>query len=246
MYIPVIMGLVSSLHCVGMCGPLVLMMQGGGRGKGEGGRGKGEGEREKGEALWNALLYNLGRVTTYAALGLVFGLVGRSFVWFGWQQKISVALGIIVLLVLILPTAFTRIKWISGPFERMMAFIRGRMSTLLFGGRPGSSYAFGLLNGLLPCGMVYMAMAAALASGTPLGGASFMALFGLGTLPGMWALAAFGSLAGMEFRALARKIFPALMALVAILLILRGLNLDIPYLSPSLQLSPSEAVHCHD
>ena len=239
MFIPLIMGLVSSLHCVGMCGPLALMMQGGGRGKGEGGR-------KKGEALWNALLYNLGRVTTYASLGLVFGLVGRSFAWFGWQQKISVILGMIVLASLILPSAINRMKWISSPYERMMASIRGRMSGLLFKGRPGSSFAFGLLNGLLPCGMVYMAMAGALASDSPGGGATFMALFGLGTLPAMWALIAFGSLAGMEFRALARKVFPALMALVAILLILRGLNLDIPYFSPSLQLSRSEAVHCHD
>lgn len=237
MFIPLILGLVSSLHCVGMCGPLALMMHTGR---------KGEGGREKVSALGNALLYNLGRVTTYAGLGLVFGLVGRSFAWFGWQQKISVALGIVVLASLILPSAFTRITWLSGPFERMMASVRSQMSNLLFRGRPGSSYAFGLLNGLLPCGMVYMAMAGALATGTPGDGASFMAVFGLGTLPAMWALVVFGSMAGLEFRALARKLFPALMALVGILLILRGLNLDIPYLSPSLQLSRSETVHCHD
>lgn len=238
MFIPFILGLVSSLHCVGMCGPLALMVPGGVR--------KGEGRKEKVEALVNSLLYNVGRVTTYAVFGLAFGLLGRSLAWFGWQQKISLALGLVILLSVVMPSAFSKARVLSGPIERVMAVVRLKMSNLLFNGRPGSLYAFGMLNGLLPCGMVYMALAGAIATGTTLGGAGFMALFGLGTLPAMWALTFFGSFAKQEFRSRAKKLFPALMAIMAVLLILRGLDLDIPYLSPALHLTHSDPVQCHD
>lgn len=234
---PLILGLVSSLHCLGMCGPLALMVPGGR--KGEAGRGKVE-------ALVNSLLYNLGRVTTYAVFGLAFGLLGRSLAWFGWQQKISLALGLVILASVVMPSLFHKARFLSAPLDRTMASVRTRMSGLLFNGRPASLYAFGMLNGLLPCGMVYMAIAGAIATGTTLGGAGFMALFGLGTLPAMWALTFFGSFAKQEFRARAKQLFPALMAIMAILLILRGLDLDIPYLSPALHLTHADPIQCHD
>jgi sulfite exporter TauE/SafE len=196
--------------------------------------------------MWNALLYNLGRVSTYSVFGLVFGLLGRSLAWFGWQQKISLALGLVILASLVIPSLFSRVRFLSAPIEKGMARVRTRMSSLLFNGKPGSLYAFGLLNGLLPCGMVYMALAGAIATGTVAGGAGFMALFGLGTLPAMWALAFFGSFAKQEFRTGARRLFPALMAIMAVLLILRGLNLDIPYLSPALHLTHADPIQCHD
>lgn len=237
MFVPLILGLVSSLHCIGMCGPLAMMASAGG---------KGEGGRWKGKALINPILYNLGRVTTYSVFGVIFGLVGRSFAWFGWQQKISIALGVIILLGLLFPALSRKLTTLSGPVERTMASVRRRMSALLFNGNPGSLYAFGLLNGLLPCGMVYMALAGAVATGTVAGGAGFMALFGLGTLPAMWGVSALGSFAGQGFRSGARKLFPALMAIMAMLLILRGLDLDIPYLSPALHLTHSDPIQCHD
>jgi sulfite exporter TauE/SafE len=212
-------------------------------GKGVIGRGKGEVGRGKGEVLVNGLLYNLGRVTTYAAFGLVFGLVGRSF---AWQQKISVILGVLILLGLIVPKFFPALATVPGPVNGLMAKLRKGMSNMLFNGRPASLYGFGLMNGLLPCGMVYMALAGAIASGTAAGGAGFMALFGLGTLPAMWSVTLFGSFLKQGFRAQARRIFPAVMAVMAVLLILRGLNLDIPYVSPALHLSHSQAIECHD
>ena len=236
MLVPLILGLVSSLHCVGMCGPLALMVSGNRSGK-------------TGSIVgnWaNPLIYNLGRVTTYAAFGLIFGLIGRSFAWFGWQQKISIAMGVIILIFLFLPGLINSKNHLSNHINALMNKIRSMMSKLLFKGKPASLYAFGLLNGLLPCGMVYMAIAGAIAAGTAVDGTIFMILFGLGTLPAMWAVSYFGTMVSQSLRQQFRKIFPAVMVVLALMLILRGLNLDIPFLSPSLHLSHSSAVICHD
>lgn len=130
--------------------------------------------------------------------------------------------------------------------QQIMNRVRTGMSRLLFQGKPGSVYAFGLLNGLLPCSMVYMALAGAIATGEALKGAGFMFVFGLGTLPAMWSVSIFSGLIRQELRIKARKLYPAVMAVIGILLILRGLNLDIPYISPALHLSHSNPIECHD
>lgn len=234
MWMAFILGLVSSLHCVGMCGPLAMMVPGSQPGS--------RGIRTVGLPL----LYNLGRASTYAVFGLLFGLMGRGFAWFGWQQKISILLGVVILVAVLLPRLFRQAQpvnqWIQGGMNRL----RAGMSRLLFQGKPASVYAFGLLNGLLPCGMVYMALAGAVATGDAFSGALFMLAFGLGTLPAMWSVSLFGGLLRQELRNKARRLYPAVMAVIAILLILRGLNLDIPYISPALHLSHSSAVQCHD
>jgi sulfite exporter TauE/SafE len=194
----------------------------------------------------NSILYNSGRITTYAIYGLVFGLIGRSFAWFGWQQKISISLGILIILALLIPKLISRKNVFASYSDGMMLRLRGMFSKLLFKGNPASLYGMGLLNGLLPCGMVYLALAGAVATGTALDGSLFMAFFGLGTLPAMGTISYFGGMVRPSFRAQARKLFPAMMVLMATLLILRGLNLGIPYLSPSLNLSSSAAIECHD
>jgi sulfite exporter TauE/SafE len=89
-----------------------------------------------------------------------------------------------------------------------------------------------------------MAMAGSTISGSPLQGAAFMALFGLGTAPVMLSTVWMGAILHRQMRQKLQKMYPALLITMSILLIIRGLDLGIPYLSPSLGLSNSEAVHC--
>lgn len=232
--VPIILGLVSSLHCIGMCGPIAIMIPN-----------AIGGQSTILQKIRNILLYNGGRTLTYMVYGLFFGMIGKSFAWFGWQQQISIALGVLILLGLTI-TLFTRnntdINILSPVFTR----IRKGFSVLIGKGNASSLFGIGLLNGLLPCGMVYLALAGAVASGTPGEGAVFMGLFGLGTIPAMAALAYFGSLLKPSVRQYARKLFPAMMFLMAILLIVRGMNLGIPFLSPELEnTTAANPVSCH-
>ena len=96
-----ILGAVSSLHCIGMCGPLAMALPL---------------KDQQRSRFYGAILYNLGRITTYASFGLVFGLIGRSFAWFGWQQKISIMLGVIILVSLILPRLLNKKNIVTKPF----------------------------------------------------------------------------------------------------------------------------------
>lgn len=236
MWIAFILGLVSSLHCVGMCGPLAMMVPGA----------KPAAGKHSLRSIGLPLLYNLGRASTYALFGLFFGLLGRGFAWFGWQQKISIVLGVIILISVLTPRLTKLANPVSQLIQQLMTRVRTGMSKLLFHGQPGSVFAFGLLNGLLPCSMVYMALAGALATGEAVKGAGFMFVFGLGTLPAMWSVSIFSGLIRQELRVKARKLYPAVMAVIGILLILRGLNLDIPYISPALHLTHSSPIQCHD
>jgi sulfite exporter TauE/SafE len=219
-----------------MCGPLAMMVPGA----------KPDTGKHSLRSIGLPLLYNLGRASTYALFGLFFGLLGRGFAWFGWQQKISIVLGAIILISVLAPGLTRHTNPLSQLIQQRMTSVRTGMSKLLFHGKPGSVFAFGLLNGLLPCSMVYMALAGALATGEALKGAGFMFVFGLGTLPAMWAVSIFSGLIRQELRIKARKLYPAVMAVIGILLILRGLNLDIPYISPALHLTHSTAIQCHD
>lgn len=230
-FIPgLIMGLAGSLHCVGMCGPIAMALP--------------LQEKSPWGKISGGLMYNSGRITTYAAFGIVFGLLGSSLNWFGWQQKISISLGIIILLFLIVPKLFPN-KTLHPAIQGMMYKLRKNISHYLFQGNPASLYATGLLNGLLPCGLVYMALAGATVSGQALNGMLFMVFFGLGTLPAMFFTALFGNWLKQPVRAQIRKWYPAMMVLMATVLILRGLNLGIPLLSPKLNVSSSAVVDCH-
>lgn len=225
-----IMGLAGSLHCVGMCGPIAISLPL-------------QGKTTLGK-ITGSFLYNTGRITTYTAFGLVFGLIGKSFSWFGWQQKISISLGVIILLFLIIPKLFPN-KTLHPAIQQVMYRLREKLSHYLFQGNPASLYATGLLNGLLPCGLVYMALAGATVTGQAKEGMLFMIFFGLGTMPAMFFTALFGNWLKQPVRTQIRKLYPAMMVIMATLLILRGLNLGIPLVSPKLNMSSTSVVDCH-
>jgi uncharacterized protein len=213
------MGCLGSFHCVGMCGPLALSLPL-----------DNDSFRSKSSG---ALLYNAGRIITYSIFGLVFGLIGRTVSLFGYQQWLSVGLGVLILLFLLFPRKITSVgslRVVTAFFEK----IRHALGGLFHKKNQSSLLVIGLLNGLLPCGLVYMAAAGAIATGDIVNSIFFMAFFGLGTLPMMWSIAFFGNYVSVGIRQKIRKAYPYLMMLMACLLILRGLGLGIAHISPKM------------
>ena len=217
---PLLIGLVGSLHCIGMCGPIALAVP--------------LSEKNAASRVISGLLYNLGRIVTYGLLGVVFGLLGMGFILWGFQRWVSLAVGVIMILSVLYPHLFSRFlfhdrlsRWFS-PLKRGFG--------KLFGLRTyGSVLAIGILNGFLPCGLVYIALAGALLTSGPAGGAGYMILFGLGTIPALLAVSLLGNAFASRFRGFTGRIIPAVILLIGILFILRGLNLGIPYVSPKME-----------
>ena len=225
------MGMIGSFHCVGMCGPLALSLPV-----------KSNSSTVK---FFGTLLYNVGRIVTYSFFGLVFGLIGRSASVFGFQQWLSILMGVFILVWLIFGKRLNAARF-SVPF--MTSFyskLRGVFKNLYTNRRFISLFSIGLLNGLLPCGLVYMALAGATATGDLGRSIFFMAAFGLGTLPVMWAVAFFGNYVSVALRIRIRAVYPYLLGLMASLLILRGMGLGIPYISPKMDTAHTAAQHCY-
>ena len=207
-------GLLGSLHCVGMCGPIALSLPY-------------QGSR-RWHAAGNVLLYNLGRVATYCLLGLLIGLVGRGFFLAGFQSYVSIGLGAL-LLAIALFSINVESRLLRIPFMQCLnSWVKQQLSRLLRQRGPGRLFLIGLLNGLLPCGLVYMAIAGALAAGRIFDSALYMALFGIGTIPLMLATALAGQFIQLQWRVRLRKLIPVFLVAFAVLFILRGLNFDVP------------------
>jgi hypothetical protein len=224
------LGMLGSFHCIGMCGPLAFSLP--------------LNNNSDFAKFAGSFLYNAGRIITYSALGLLFGLAGRSFSLFGFQQWLSITVGIAILFFLLVPKKWVASAGTNNIISRYNYQIRSVLGQLFLKKNYGSLFAIGLLNGLLPCGLIYMAMAGALASADPLKSSLFMASFGLGTLPVMWSVSFFGNYIGIGVRQKIRSAYPIMMGLIACLLIVRGLGLGIPYVSPSLS-KPHEIQMCY-
>ena len=225
------LGMIGSFHCIGMCGPLAFSLPL-----------KNNNDVAK---FAGSFIYNLGRIITYSLLGLLFGLAGKSFSIFGFQQMLSVIVGTTILIFIFMPKKWGFNKETNNIVIRYSATIRKALGKLFFNKNYYSLLAIGLLNGLLPCGLIYMAVAAALATADPLKSAFFMAIFGLGTLPVMWSVSFFGNYIGIGLRQKIRSSYPIIMVLMACLLVVRGLGLGIPYISPSINAATKQVQVCH-
>lgn len=216
LWLGLVTGLIGSLHCVGMCGPIALSLPL-----------RGNSYPEK---LFGGILYNLGRTLTYALMGAVFGAIGQGFQLIGFQQWISIIMGALMIISVFLPSLLTPLKatTIFGFTSKVRKGIQHLFAQRSFGGL----FLIGLLNGLLPCGLVYVAIASAIGTGDLILGIGFMVLFGLGTLPMMLAISMLGNLISMPVRNKITKIIPYVVVVIGIIFILRGLSLGIPYLSP--------------
>lgn len=226
------LGFLGSFHCVGMCGPIALSIP--------------VKRSSPGSMFLGSLVYNAGRIITYAAMGLLFGLVGQGFALAGWQSILSIALGVFILLLLIFP----HLRFISiqkGRIFRLLEKLKAKLRELFGIHTTRSLLIIGLLNGLLPCGLVYMGIAGSIATGNIFKGALFMAAFGLGTVPAMLSLMLIRNRISIRFRERIRKAVPVFAGLMAVMLILRGMNLGVPYISPSVEKTNGIVKHqcCH-
>lgn len=223
-------GMVGSFHCVGMCGPLALALP--------------LSSNSFAAKFFGALIYNAGRIVTYTIFGLIFGLIGQTAALFNFQQWLSIGTGVLILLFIIIPKKYKMQTTASNYTATFFTRIRTQLGRLFTQKNNSSLFVIGLLNGLLPCGLVYMAVAGAIAAGDVGKSALFMAAFGLGTLPIMWSIAFFGNYTGISFRQKIRRAYPYMMSLMACLLILRGMGLGIPYVSPKMNATKTEVNGC--
>ena len=210
------LGLVGSLHCAGMCGPLAFALPQ-------------TGSRPM-TFFVGRVAYNLGRIFTYCALGLVFGLIGKTLFLAGVQRWLSIALGVVLLIGLFASRKLALWRPVAALVER----VKGGMGFLLRRRSADALLTLGVLNGLLPCGLVYVACAGATATGDLFRGGLYMLAFGAGTIPMMLAISLSGKLFPFSLRLKLLKAVPVAVLLLASLLILRGMELGIPYVSPVL------------
>lgn len=229
-----LIGFIGSFHCVGMCGPIALSLP--------------YQDVTKIKTASNVLLYNFGRITTYALIGLIFGLIGKSIALAGFQQGLSIIVGTLLLLaafsIINLEKQLVKLPFLDVLFDK----VKRRLAQLLNqkNRKRSTLFTVGFLNGFLPCGLVYMAIVGAISTGDIMRGSFYMAIFGIGTLPTMISMAFVGNLISLNFRRNIQKVIPFMLFAFAVLFILRGLNLDIPYLSPMLiDMSSDEIPVCH-
>jgi Uncharacterized conserved protein len=223
-----LMGLTGSLHCAGMCGPIMLVMPF---------------RILQGYKKWLGLfLYHAGRISIYALMGWILYSF-KSFFNPHWQQYISIGFGVLLLFIglisftgnagaMRLPWA----KWVQHNLAKLMA-------------APGLHilFATGVLNGLLPCGLVYMALSLSVTATTASQAIASMYTFGIGTIPMLLAITLLGSRIPLSAQLKVRKLVPIALLAFACLFMVRGMNLGIPYLSPQIKAESGQvkASCCH-
>ncbi|NNF35723.1 MAG: sulfite exporter TauE/SafE family protein [Saprospiraceae bacterium] len=216
-YIAFTLGLFGSLHCMGMCGPLAMGVS----------RYSDENVWSK---LWHALKYNFGRIATYAGLGLVFGFLGQGIVMGGFQKTFSVIAGVVLVLLFLFSFDFERLFFKWKLYTHWDKKIKKRIGLYLSRQANSSPFSIGLLNGLIPCGLVYLALAGAITSGGIIPAIIFMVVFGLGTLPSLLFLMLGTSLKWLRSGFAYKRIYPLMHLILGAILIYRGLAVEVPTL----------------
>ena len=227
-----IFGLLGSFHCIGMCGPIAFLLPL---------------ERDnKIKKLMQIFLYHSGRLFSYAVIGLAFGIVGKGLSLFGLQQQLSIIIGIIMLLLVLIPRRkLGKLNPENAGFK-IVKDLKNSLGRELRKKRPDTFFTVGFLNGLLPCGLVYMAVLGAVASASALEGSVYMILFGMGTIPLMTAAIWISNIISVNARKYIRRAIPLFVGIIAVLFIFRGMGLGIPYISPELKPEQvSSEIECH-
>lgn len=232
LYTALIFGLLGSFHCVGMCGPIAFLLP--------------VDRTNNFKKLGQIFLYHFGRILAYSILGFVFGLVGKSLNLFGFQQQLSILIGILMLLVIFLPQKTFNKYNFSKPIFKIISKVKSALGKELKKKTPNTFLTIGFLNGFLPCGLVYMAVLGAIASGNAFQGSLYMALFGLGTVPLMTSAIYLGNFLNGQVRQRIRRAIPVFVVIIGCLFIIRGLGLGIPYVSPKPMTESVDAKYnCH-
>jgi sulfite exporter TauE/SafE len=232
LYTAFIFGLISSFHCIGMCGPIAMMLP--------------VDRNNQAKKTSQIITYHLGRLTAYATIGLVFGLLGKGLFLAGIQQKLSIFIGIAMIAIILIPEkVFSKYNF-SKPVFKLISKIKSTLGSQFKNKSYKSLFTIGLLNGFLPCGMVYVALFGAIATQSATLGVLYMVLFGLGTVPMMSSVVYLNSFLTIPVRNKIQKFIPYVAVIIGILFIFRGLGLGIPYLSPSdMSLFVQPTPNCH-
>lgn len=215
-----LIGLGSSFHCLGMCGPIAMAIP--------------VNRSSNFSIISGVLQYNFGRIISYSLSGLFIGSIGFSIAGLQWMQWMSIAAGLTMILIVWRKIFFYGQSKLA---MRLTWQISHGIGKLIHSENQWRLTGLGILNGFLPCGMVFLGLTNAFIQSSPLKGASAMLFFGLGTLPMMFAVVFFASKLSGNWRLKFSKVVPYMMTVVGILVILRGLNLGIPYISPEIKLS---------
>lgn len=232
LYTALILGLISSFHCIGMCGPIAMMLP--------------VDRNNEAKKITQLLTYHLGRLLAYSSLGLLFGLVGKGFFLAGIQQQLSIIVGILMIIFTLVPEKKLAQYNFSKPIYKIISKVKSNLGKQFKNKSYKSFFTIGLLNGYLPCGMVYVALFGALAMQNIQTSIFYMLLFGLGTVPMMSLIVIVSNLISNSWRNSMQKVIPIFTIIIGMLFIIRGLGLDIPYISPATStLFVQEDANCH-
>jgi sulfite exporter TauE/SafE len=226
-----ILGLISSLHCMGMCGPIAIMLP--------------LDRTNESKKVTQLLTYHSGRIIAYSILGFFFGLLGRGLFLAGFQQKISIVVGVLMIIVVVVPEkVFARYNF-SKPVFAIISRLKSKLGAQFKKKTYRSLFTIGLLNGFLPCGLVYVALFGAIAMQEVHWSVVYMVLYGLGTIPMMSLVVYVANVLTVPVRTSIQKVIPIVIIGIGILFVLRGMGLDIPMVSPgNVSLFVQNTPHC--
>jgi sulfite exporter TauE/SafE len=221
-YLAFMIGILGSVHCVGMCGPLAFAVP--------------SLKPGLGYLIFDKVTYQIGRIISYSILGALIGLIGSQLWMAGLQQILSLLTGCLILL-----AALSRLFKLASNYQSSYLL---KPFNYLFGyaiKHKANHLIIGIINGFLPCGFVYLAMAAAVNTQSVSTAVEYMFWFGVGTTPLMLIAVLTVGFTRNLVRVRINKVVPYLMLALGVWFILRGLDLNIPYLSPA---APAAAVNC--
>lgn len=219
-------GFLGSAHCAGMCGPILIATNAGSKNR------------------KFQVLHHIGRLITYALIGAIAGAIGQTFNWMGFQQWFSLVVGsLMVLGVLVYPFA-KKLRKVEDLLSKLSLKTHQAIHAKSWS-KSFTRFMLGMANGILPCGLVYLAMAGAANTFTPWDGALFMIFFGVGTIPALAIMTEIGHQLSINMRNKIRKLIPVTIFVMGCLLLVRGMNLGIPYLSPANAETTEQIADCH-
>lgn len=232
LYTAIIFGLISSFHCIGMCGPIAMMLP--------------VDRNNEAKKISQLSVYHIGRLFAYASLGLLFGLLGKGLFLAGMQQQLSITVGVLMIIITVVPEKTLANYNFSKPIYKVISKVKSNLGSQFKNRSYKSFFTIGLLNGYLPCGMVYVALFGALAMPSIELSVIYMLLFGLGTVPMMSMVVLITNLVSIPIRNTIQKVIPVLAVCIGVLFIIRGLGLNISYVSPStMSLFVQSEASCH-
>jgi sulfite exporter TauE/SafE len=202
-----------------MCGPIAFVLP--------------VNKNDKLQTAFGTALYHFGRILSYSMIGLLFGLLGKGLYLAGFQQRLSILIGAIMILIVLIPTKYLNKFHLTRPLYQIIGKVKSKLGLYLKKSSLKALFSIGFFNGFLPCGLVYMALLGAISTGDLFEGASYMAVFGLGTIPLMTGAVYLGNFLKVSVRNKIQKAIPIFVIIIGLLFILRGLGLGIPYISPA-------------